>query len=324
VITQLAYLGIASPNSDQWRDYGTRLLGCQDAPDGPDGAVRLRVDDMGYRIAVHPAEQDEFRYAGWACHNETELRSYVADLKAKGLEVHTGTGAELVERQVAELYWFEDPWGNRHELVWGQFSRPNSFWPSRKMGGFVTGDLGLGHIVMIVPDLQAADEFYAGTLGFKLSDRVKSDIFNLRFYHCNGRHHSLAVAEIPGITGINHLMLEVENMDDLGTAIDLITEDEDIEILLSLGRHTNDLMTSIYVQTPSSMQIEYGYGGLHVDDLSWVAGTHDTPSIWGHHRSQAYLDGPPGIFRPVDEAAGQVAGETEGAPVEKQPAVATA
>lgn len=302
MITQLAYLGIASPRHQQWRDYATDLLGAVVAEDGPDGAVRIKVDDKGYRIAIHPAEADEFRYAGWACHNETELRAYVKELEGKGLTVHTGTEEELKERQVAELYWVEDPWGNRHELVWGQYANPNSFFPGRPMRGrFVTGDLGLGHIVMIVPNLEEADAFYAETLGFKLSDRVKSDIFNLRFYHCNGRHHSLAVAEIPGMTGINHLMLEVENFDDLGTAIDLFAEDPNHEILLSLGRHTNDLMTSIYVQTPSSMQIEYGHGGIHVDDLTWVAGTHDLPSIWGHHRSQAYLDGPPGIFRMLEE-----------------------
>lgn len=301
MITQLAYLGIASPRSEEWRDYATRLLGAVIAEDGPDGAVRVKVDDKGYRIAIHPSENDEFRYAGWACHNETELRAYVAHLRAQGLDVHEGTEEELKERQVAELYWVQDPWGNRHEFIWGQYAHPNSFFPGRPMRGrFVTGDLGLGHIVMIVPNLEEADAFYAETLGFKLSDRVKSDIFNLRFYHCNGRHHSLAVAEIPGMTGINHLMLEVESFDDLGTGIDLFAEDADREILLSLGRHTNDLMTSIYVQTPSSMQIEYGHGGIHVDDLTWVAGTHDLPSIWGHHRSQAYLDGPPGIFRMLD------------------------
>ena len=303
MITQLAYLGIASPAFQEWRDYATRLLGAVVAEDGPDGAVRIKVDDAGYRVAVHPAEQDELRYVGWACHNETRLHEYAAELRAKGLELHAGTEAELKERQVAELYWFADPFGNRHELVWGQYSHPNSFFPGRPMRGrFVTGDQGLGHIVLIVPDLARADAFFAGTLGFRLSDRVKSDIFNLRFYHCNGRHHSLAVAEIPGMTGINHLMLEVESFDDLGTAIDLFSADPDREILLSLGRHTNDLMTSVYVQTPSSMQIEYGHGGMTVDDLTWVAGTHDLPSIWGHHRSQAYLDGPPGIFREIGTA----------------------
>lgn len=299
MISQLAYLGIKSPRADEWRRYGTQLLGCQLAADGPDGAVRLKVDDKGYRIAIHPSDTDEFGYAGWACHNEVELRSYVAGLREKGLEVHQGDDALLKERQVAELYWFTDPWGNRHEIVWGQYSMPNSFWPSRKMSKFVTGDLGLGHIVMIVPNLDEADAFYGGALGFKLSDRVKSDIFNLRFYHCNGRHHSLAMAEIPGMTGINHLMLEVEELDDVGTAIDALPE-YDTDLLLSLGRHTNDLMTSIYISTPSKMQIEYGHGGVKIDDLSWVASTHDVPSVWGHHRSQAYLDGPPGITRMLD------------------------
>ncbi|MEU9018459.1 VOC family protein [Actinomadura sp. NPDC048394] len=307
MISQLAYLGIASPKAEEWRDYATRLLGAVIAGDGPDGAVRVKVDDKGYRIAVHPAEQDELRYIGWDCGNETDLRAYAAELRGKGVELHAGTAEELKERQVTELHWFTDPFGNRHELVWGQYSHPNSFFPGRPMRGrFVTGDLGLGHVVLIVPDLEKANAFYAGTLGFRLSDRVKSDIFNLRFYHCNGRHHSLAVAEIPGMTGINHLMLEVESFDDLGTAIDLFTADPEREILLSLGRHTNDLMTSIYVQTPSSMQIEYGYGGITVDDLTWVAGNHDLPSIWGHHRSQAYIDGPPGIFRTV---TGEEAGE---------------
>lgn len=306
MISQLAYLGIASPKAEEWRDYATRLLGAVIASDGPDGAVRVKVDDKGYRIAVHPAEQDELRYIGWDCGNETDLRAYVAELRGKGVELHAGTAEELKERQVSELHWFADPFGNRHELVWGQYSHPNSFFPGRPMRGrFVTGDLGLGHVVLIVPDLERANAFYAETLGFRLSDRVKSDIFNLRFYHCNGRHHSLAVAEIPGMTGINHLMLEVESLDDLGTAIDLFTADPEREILLSLGRHTNDLMTSIYVQTPSSMQIEYGYGGITVDDLTWVAGNHDLPSIWGHHRSQAYIDGPPGIFRTV--AGGEAA-----------------
>ncbi|MFC4055918.1 VOC family protein [Actinomadura syzygii] len=303
MISQLAYLGIASPKAEEWRDYATRLLGAVLAEDGSDGAVRVKVDDRGYRIAVHPAERDELRYVGWDCGNETVLRSYVAELRGKGVDVRDGAADELKERQVAELYWFTDPFGNRHELVWGQYSNPNSFFPGRPMRGrFVTGDLGLGHIVLIVPNLDEANAFYADTLGFRLSDRVKSDIFNLRFYHCNGRHHSLAVAEIPGMTGINHLMLEVESFDDLGAAIDLFTADPEREILLSLGRHTNDLMTSIYVQTPSSMQIEYGHGGITVDDLTWVAGTHDLPSIWGHHRSQAYLDGPPGIFRTIPEA----------------------
>ena len=139
--------------------------------------------------------------------------------------------------------------------------------------------MGLGHIVLIVPDLEAANAFYADVLGFRLSDRIISDVFDLRFYHCNERHHSLAIAHIPGMVGANqHHAGGHRSLDDVGHCIDLCDEN-DVDVLLSLGRHSNDLMTSIYISTPSGLQIEYGWGGLRVDDLTWAARTNRRPSV---------------------------------------------
>ena len=63
-----------------------------------------------------------------------------------------------------------------------------------------TGEGGLGHIVLIVPDLEAATEFYVRLLGFRHSDDIESGL-KLRFLHCNPRHHTVALvgcAEPPG------------------------------------------------------------------------------------------------------------------------------
>jgi extradiol dioxygenase len=300
MIQELSYIGIASPRFEDWRAYGTAQLGAKMADDGPDGAVRLAVDDVDYRIAIHPGELDEFRYAGWGLANETDLRQFSTELRDKGVDVHPGDDALAAERQVAELVWFEDPWGIRHELSWGKRATPLSFTPGRPMrGGFVTGEQGLGHVVFQVPDLDEANRFYVDILGFRLSDRVSTDRYTVRFYHVNGRHHSLALSELPGFVGFNHLMLEVEHLDDLGTAMDLVHE-TGTAIVQTLGRHTNDLMTSIYIDTPSGMQIEYGHGGLVVDDLSWVARSYDRPSYWGHRRpAGSARSRVPGIVRPV-------------------------
>jgi extradiol dioxygenase len=303
VISELSYIGLASPAYRDWRDYGAKVLGLEVAPDGPDGATRLRVDDMGYRIAIHPADEDALAYVGWGLANERQLEEFVARLRAHGVDVNHADEAVIAERQAADVYWFHDPFGIRHELSWGRSSFPGTFTPGRRLvgKGFVTGDLGLGHVVLIVPDIEAANAFYADVLGFRLSDRIISDIFNLRFYHCNERHHSLAVAHVPGLVGVNHVMLEVKDFDDVGHCIDLCKENN-VDILLSLGRHTNDLMTSIYIATPSGVQVEYGYGGLRVDDLTWIARTNHHPSIWGHHRSERYLTAPPGIARKFEGA----------------------
>jgi 3,4-dihydroxy-9,10-secoandrosta-1,3,5(10)-triene-9,17-dione 4,5-dioxygenase len=41
-------------------------------------------------------------------------------------------------------------------------------------------------------------------------------------------------------------------------------------------------MVSFYVQSPAGFAIEYGCGGIAVDDTTWRVGYYDRPSIWGH------------------------------------------
>ncbi len=298
MIRELAYIGVASPRHEEWLTYGTEVLGCGLAPRGEDGAVRLRVDDAVHRITIRPGERDRLLYTGWAFTNEVELAAYLDRLRLAGVDVTAGTAEECRDRGVAQLAWVTDPWGARHEFVSGQHRRPGTFWPGRPLSGFVADDFGLGHVVLIVPDLAEADAFYGDILGFSLSDRVDEEFMKVRFYHCNGRHHSLAVAQVPGKVGFNHLMLEVKSLDDVGTGLDLAKR-AGVPVLRGLGRHTNDLMTSFYMLTPSSFQIEYGFGGIVVDDLTWVAATNDRPSLWGHELTEAGRTTAPGILHDV-------------------------
>ena len=279
MIKNLAYVGFVSPSADEWRTFGPEVLGAELAPDGPDGAVRLRVDDASHRITIHPGERNDLAYLGWAV---DDLGSTVAAVEAAGITVKDDA--------------FGDPFGFRHELVTGVEPGP-PFTPGRPMSGFVTGEQGLGHVVLIVPDLDAAEAFYTGVLGFKRSDSIESRL-SLRFLHCAGnvaRHHTVALASVPGMVGMHHLMLEVTTLDDVGTALDVVNE-RHIPLAMSLGRHTNDLMTSFYVRTPSGFEIEYGTGGLVVDDDTWEVGLHDAQSIWGHKPPAEPLF--PGILAP--------------------------
>ena len=51
----------------------------------------------------------------------------------------------------------------------------------------------------------------------------------------------------------------------------------------SLGQHSNDQMISFYSLTPSGFPLEYGTGGLRVDDTR-VATRMDRTSYWGHRK----------------------------------------
>ena len=131
------------------------------------------------------------------------------------------------------------------------------------------------------PDLAAADRFYRDVLGFNQSDRITDGGRELLFYHCNGRHHSLAIGSpAPGMRGAHHLMLEVNSLDDVGIAVDRCAE-LNVPVSKSIGCHTNDRMVSTYIVSPSVLRIEYGFGGLAIDDL-WEPKSYTRTSIWGH------------------------------------------
>lgn len=151
------------------------------------------------------------------------------------------------------------------------------------MEGFKAGPLGLGHVVLTVDDRDAVERFYIDVLGLKLSDYGSG---RLAFFHCNPRHHSVAImpaAMAHGRSRIVHLMLEALSVDDLGTAMDLC-EQHGVPVLETLGKHPNDLTTSFYLQTPSGFGIEYGTGGREIDDARWEVRVYDKRDLWGHKR----------------------------------------
>lgn len=303
MIRNLGYVGFRSPAAYAWRTFGPDVLGLQLAPDGPDGAVRLRADDAAWRIAVHPGERDDLAYLGWNVGDVTRLDALTKRAQAAGLDPVVDDGALAAARAVTALVSFIDPFGFRHELTHG-LANGGPFLPGRPLSaGFVTGAQGLGHVVLVVPDLTEAEAFVTGVLGLRLSDTIDGRT-TLRFFHCPGRaarHHTLALAAMPGMVGVHHLMLEVASLDDIGHALDVIDE-RGVPLAATLGKHPNDLMTSIYVLTPSGFQIEYGTGGVLVDDDSWDATVHyDHTHVWGHKRPPSSVV-PAGIVRPFAAA----------------------
>lgn len=280
-VRSFGYIGFESPDAKAWEDFGPRILGLQLADPGPDGAVRLRVDDRAHRISVHPGDRNRMTYMGWELPTLDDLNTADAELRAAGVAFERFSPELAAERKVSDGLVLHDPSGLRHELFTGQLSAPATFRPGRRASGFVTGEQGLGHAVLIVPDLAAALDFWTGLMGFRVSDTIDTPMIKLTFLHCNRRHHTLALGEVPKARGLQHLMLQVESVDDVGICLDLC-EANDVPLSLTLGRHTNDRMLSFYLRTPSGFDLEYGWGGIEIDEEAWTVSSYDSPSIWGH------------------------------------------
>ncbi|GGY59349.1 VOC family protein [Streptomyces omiyaensis] len=291
-IRALGYLRLETTRLDAWRRYTLDILGMAEAPGSTDTTLLLRLDDRAYRIAIQAGESDRLLAAGWELANAGALAAATAALEAAGVAVETAGAAELAERRVQGLVHLTDPCGNPLELYWGQ-AQDHTPLATPYGNRFVTGDLGLGHVVLPVPDVEAALDFYENLLGFQLRDSMKlppqavptaaerRDFHWMHFLGPNRRHHSLGL--YPGALppGIVHFMVELETLDDVGLGLDRM-QAAGIPIASSLGRHTNDRMVSFYAQAPGGFQVEYGWDGLVVDPATWVAKEITADSVWGH------------------------------------------
>jgi biphenyl-2,3-diol 1,2-dioxygenase len=289
-VAQLGYLGLSVSKLDEWEKFATEVLGLQAAGADASGALFLRMDEYHHRFIVRGGGDDDLAFIGWEVPNQQVLRELAAQLKAAGVSVTPGTADEASQRRVGELIKFNDPSGIASEAYYGPlvtFEHP--FKSPRAISGFVTGAMGLGHIVIRIDEAAQSLNFYRDVLGMRVSDFIDlkmrrgrpTDNLRLTFMHCNPRHHSVAFGEIPVQKRLLHFMLQMRTLDDVGSTYYLV-QDRGIEISASLGRHTNDQMVSFYLRSPSGFEVEYGYGARTVDDATWKVQQHEAGSIWGH------------------------------------------
>ena len=290
-IRSLGYLRIEATDIEAWRVYGLKVLGMVEGSGNDPDALYLRMDDFPARLVIVPGSQDRLLHAGWEAEHASGLQEVRDSLNANGIPFKEGTIDELADRRVMELIRFSDPSGNELEVFHGaalQHRRVVSPYGHT----FVTDEQGLGHVVLSTHDDEAALRFYRDVLGFKLRDsmRMAPELVGrpsdgepawLRFFGCNPRHHSLAFLPMPTPSGIVHLMIEVENSDDVGLCHDRALRRK-VPMSATLGRHVNDLMLSFYMKTPGGFDVEFGCEGRQVDDEDWIARESTAVSLWGH------------------------------------------
>ena len=295
----LGYVGIQAPDPVAWREFATGVCGLEPAliPPGPrhagmaianpdaagiaaDGTAFLKMDRRQWRLAVHPGEPG-LAYLGFEITTDAGFERAMTEIADRGVEIRRGTEAELEARSVGNLAVLSDPAGHRIEL----FTRPIVDQPlSTSEAKFKTDEFGMGHVVVYVPEIEAALAFYRDVLDFDRTDYMNfgPNGMGIHFLRCTRRHHSIALLQVGPPQGLQHLMFEATSVDGVGLALDRAIA-AGVPITSSLGRHRNDKTLSFYMQGPSGFDVEIGWDGILVDD-DWVehefAGGGDD---WGHH-----------------------------------------
>jgi len=284
-VAQLGYLGLEVSDLGAWRGFATELLGLAVGEPRSDGSLPLRMDERAFRILLSEGARDDVACLGWEVVDGAALEAMKARLASAGVPFRPGSAAEVAARGVREMIVLEDPDGLRTEICHGPALAAQPFRSNRVGSGFRTGALGMGHVLLDVPDCAAIERFYRDVLGFRVSDYIDTEFMGTPlhavFLHVNPRHHSLACASLGGPRRLHHLMLEVNSIDDVGATF-YRAQDLGVPIALTLGRHPNDRMISFYGVTPAGFLFELGAEGREVDDRDWQVRTYDAVSEWGH------------------------------------------
>jgi 3,4-dihydroxy-9,10-secoandrosta-1,3,5(10)-triene-9,17-dione 4,5-dioxygenase len=287
-IRGLGYLRVQTRDLERWKTLLFDVLGFARGSGPDDDTVYARMDERRARLSVAPGDVDQVQAVGWEVRDQFALRALVEDVEAAGTAVKWLSPREAEALGVEEVVTFADPSGIPLEV----FHSPildHSPLITPFANRFVTGDQGMGHVVLPTTALDETMAFYQQVLGFlprgafAIGAAGDEPAPRVRFLGINQRHHSLAI--VPAFNddepGLVHLMVEVEELDDVGRALDRVHKHE-FSISSTLGRHTNDKMVSFYVRAPGGWDIEYGCEGMRVDERHYSAEEMTADSYWGH------------------------------------------
>ena len=292
-VTELGYMGIGVKDLAAWKNFATNIVGFELADEGEPDRCYLRMDYQHHRIVIHDNGTDDLEYLGLRVAGGDEFAEMQRQLSDAGIKFRVGSAEEAEERRVLEVLKLEDPGGNPIEIFHGplmQFGKP--FHPGLAMHGrFKTGTGGMGHTILREHDAQAAQRFYQllgmrGGLEYRFGRGQNA--MGIIFMHCNDRDHTVAFG-IPNDRRINHLMIEVDNLDDVGMTYDLVCKSK-VPVTITPGKHSNDHMFSFYFLNPSGWSFEYGWGARPATHQS----EYHPGDMYGHQfQTNAFAMGTP-------------------------------
>jgi len=274
-VHSLGYVRLNTPDIAAWKSFCEDFAGFMSVEGDDPDSLYFRIDSYPARLVVSPADEASCTI-GFETMNRREFEALVRDVEAEGITVTPGAPEECKDRRVRGFAGFDDPGGNRVELFYGPILDHVPV-HTPLVSEFVTGSMGLGHVIVTSNDVEKTFDFYNRVLGF-VERNTAGPVY---FMGCNARHHSFGITPRPGDKGrVVHIMVEAATLDDVGLALDRAYNME-IPMMNTLGKHTNDQMVSFYVYSPDDYAFEFGWDGLQV--------TEETPTyeitegaLWGH------------------------------------------
>jgi 2,3-dihydroxy-p-cumate/2,3-dihydroxybenzoate 3,4-dioxygenase len=268
-LTDIAYVRSGVADLDTAVRFATGIVGLELAAPTEIGVAHLRADHRHHCLALVEGPSGVIA-SGFSVADSGQLAAAETELERSGITVHRGSAEEARSRRVREFIAFDDPFGNRLELVSQQetITRPVAFTRPAGITEF-------GHLCLDAPDVHKAQEFWSTHFNARVSDWIGDWACLLRI---DPVHHKLAVfrGERPGLC---HMNFQVDSIDDLFRNWHFLL-DHGVEIEMGPGRHPQSTAIFLYFLGPEGFTYEYSFGVRRIeDDAAWIPRTFDPEEI---------------------------------------------
>jgi 2,3-dihydroxy-p-cumate/2,3-dihydroxybenzoate 3,4-dioxygenase len=246
-------------------DFATRIVGLELAEQAEPGVAHLRADHRHHCLALVEGPSGVIA-SGFEVADDDALAAAEAELEKAGYRVQRGSRDEARSRRVRNVIGFDDPFGNRLELVSQQESitRPVRF-------ARLAGIAEFGHLCLDAPDVHEAYRFWSSMFNARVSDWIGDAACLIRF---DPVHHKLAVFQ-GAEPGVCHVNFQVDSIDDVFRNWHFLV-DNGVEIIQGPGRHPQSTAIFLYFLGPENLTYEYSFGVQRiVDEQAWRPRTFD-------------------------------------------------
>jgi 2,3-dihydroxy-p-cumate/2,3-dihydroxybenzoate 3,4-dioxygenase len=268
-LTDIAYVRSGVADLDTAVRFATDIVGLELAAPAEEGVAHLRADHRHHCLALVRGRPGVIA-SGFSVADSDALAAAETELEQSGFAVHRGGPQEARSRRVREFIAFDDPFGNRLELVSQQESvaRPVAFTRPAGITEF-------GHLCLDAPDVHDAHRFWSTRFNARVSDWLGDAACLLRI---DPVHHKLAVFQGDG-PGLCHMNFQVATLDDIFRNWHFLV-DHGVEIEMGPGRHPQSTAIFVYFLGPEGFTYEYSFGVRRIeDDAAWTPRTFDPAEI---------------------------------------------
>lgn len=246
-LLDISYVRLGTRDRGQTSQFATEVLGLEQVRTEA-GATYFRSDSRDHTLTYFEGDPSDHT-VGFELRTTDELERAAAELSNRGVKVRSGTADECEQRHVNAFIHFQDPTGNKIDLVVSPHHSGRRYFPSRDAG--ITG---FSHVGLCTKNAARDERFWTEVLGARVSDRIGE----APLLRIDEVHHKIALFPTTR-SGVQHINHQVESIDDIMRAWYMLQK-RNVPIAFGPGRHPTSGAMFLYFRGPDGMIFEYSTG----------------------------------------------------------------